>query len=170
MIFFMKIFIMMFSQRGAGMRRDRLTRTSVLSIALFVAAMAQFSCGKNGIELSDLLGTWEFKNTITDAFTRDLIGEQMTLTLQDDLTYTVPGLNQPTINRFAFTSEVLRLIVHRGIPLTHLNHYFIFEGEMTGDGFLSGKIYSSQSPTDNDPMSCVIGSEIGGFTANRVSD
>ena len=158
------------------MKSNRPKRASLLTFLLFMAIVSASSCQKiqengprqTGIELSDLLGTWKFTNTFSSDYTRDLIGGELTLTLHDDLTYTDPDMNFSDINRFDFTDTRFRMLVHRGVPMTHLNHYYVFEGEMVVAGLLSGKIYPTSPPKYNEPMGSRSDSEIGTFTATLI--
>jgi hypothetical protein len=150
------------------MRRDRLARTSVLSIALFVSAMAQFSCSKNSIDLSDLLGTWTFQNTVNAEF-KEIIDGQLTVRLNADSTITVASLTNVNMHGFAFSAEQFRMVIHFAQYPTHLVYNMLWEGEMTGDATLSGKIYFARAADDNNIMDYEKNTEVGSFTANLVS-
>ncbi len=138
------------------------------SIILSVAILPQLSCKKNSLELSDLVGTWEFQNAISQENLKETFDGQMTFTLNSDLTITIPGLNYLNAHGFAFGAETFRMVVHYGFPMTHIICHVLWEGEMTGDGLLSGKMYFSNPSPGNDIMEYEKESEIGGFSARRL--
>jgi hypothetical protein len=155
------------------MTRNVFSKFSLRAIILVMVALSIIACRSNRedkvdpIELSDLVGTWEFANTIENAWLLELIGGQWQVTLWTDLTFTRQNESPPGYGRFAFSAELFRMIVHRGV-LPHLNYYFVFEGVVTGAGLVSGTIYNTGSPASSDPWSYAKGTAIGFFSARRL--
>jgi hypothetical protein len=141
------------------------------SIMLAVAILPQLSCKKSGLEMSDLLGAWTFQNTVTSSDYTPYITGTEAITLNADYTITKGNWNSNG-PAFAFNAEMFRMV--RGFlpyPL-HITFYLIWEGEMDGDGLLTGKIYTghlaSQAPFII--MNFDKGVQIGSFSASRVSE
>lgn len=140
------------------------------SIILLIAVLSQLSCKKNGIELSDLVGTWKFQNTIVREELKELFDGRMTFILNADRTISVASMDYLNLHGFGFSAEIFRMVVHHGLPLTHILSHILWEGEKTGYGLLSGKIYFSRPAADNDIMHYDKEAEVGSFTARRLAN
>jgi hypothetical protein len=151
------------------MRKIWLKKSRFVSLILFAAILAQTSCKKNSIEMSDLLGTWLFQNSLIPAY-NEIVGAQVTVTLNADLSLTLPDPNDRNGLGFAFSAALFRMVIRYPIFPTRIIHYILWEGEMPAAGTLSGKIYSSRPPTNKSIMHYEKQDEIGRFTARLISD
>lgn len=153
------------------MKRNRSKNTHFAQVILFVAVMAQLSCGENRIEVSDLLGTWIFQNTLSvnDDYT-ERIDNQLMVQLDSNYRITVASLNYNNERGFDFNIKTFRMLIRYPIAF-HTTYYAIWEGEKSGDRTLSGKIYFSRPGDDGGGIMYYEKLlEIGSFTASRISD
>lgn|GEM_PF-6787887 len=161
--------IMKSNRPGESVRKSWLKKTWFVSLFVFTATLAQFSCKKNSIEMSDLLGTWLFQNTVSAGY-KDLVDDQITVTMNFDFTLTIPSLSNRNEHGFAFSAELFRMVIRYPIYPTRIIYNILWEGKMPGIGVLSGKIYSSRPSTNNDIMYYEKQDEIGRFTARLIFD
>ena len=151
------------------MKRNQSIKKQILPVILFVAVLAQPSCKKSSIDLSDLLGTWIFRNTV-DAEYSPYLAPEWTVRLNADNTYYIEALSSQDLRGFDSRGDVFRLLLQFSNYPTHLVVRFILEGEMPDDDKLAGKIYLATIPdSGNELWDYVKGAEIGSFTANRLS-
>lgn len=151
------------------MKRNQSRKFPILSVILFVAVLAQPSCKKSSIDLSDLLRTWTFRNIVAAEYSQYLDPE-WTVRMNADNTYYIEALSNQNLPSFDCRGDVFRLLLHYPIYPTHLVIRFIWEGKMPDVDELAGKIYLATIPeSGNELWDYVKGAEIGSFTANRLS-
>jgi hypothetical protein len=151
------------------LKRNQPRKFPILPVILFVAVLAQPSCKKSSIDLSDLLGTWTFQNSVTEYSM--YIDAEWSVRMNADNTYRIEALSNYDLPSFDCNGDVFRLLLHYPVYNTHIVIRFIWEGEMPKADVLAGKIYLATVPdSGNELWDYVKGAEIGSFTASRMSD
>ena len=150
------------------MNRKRSRLFPILPVVLFVAVLAQPSCKKSSIDLSDLLGTWNFQNSVT-VYSK-YIDAEWSVRMNADNTYRIEALGNYDLPSFDCRGDIFRLLLYYPVPDTHISYRFIWEGEMPDQGQLAGKIFHAIIPdSGNGIWDYKKGDAIGSFTANRIS-
>jgi hypothetical protein len=125
-----------------------------------LAILSLFSCKHKGIEMANLVGTWTFQNVTSSV----VIGGVETIIMNPDFSISMGNWNSRS-PAFAFADDKFRMI--RGFTqFPHFTTYALWEGEMAGEGLMSGKIYNISS-TAGPIMELEKGGEFGSFTASR---
>ncbi|MDD8012801.1 MAG: hypothetical protein PHX05_04920 [Acidobacteriota bacterium] len=151
------------------MKRIQSRKYSILPFILFVAVLAQPSCKKNSIDISDLLGTWIFQNNVTEYSM--YIDAEWSVRMNADNTYRIDALSSQDLNGYDCRGDSFRLLLHYPVYNTHIVFRFLWEGKMPDEGELVGKIYSTGIPdSGNEIWDYEKGAEIGSFIARRLSD
>ena len=154
------------------MKIERILSHSLRISILALAALSLVSCGRGRLTLSDMLGVWTFRNAVIAEYS-DFIDDEWTIRFNDDKTYYIPELSNMAMPDFDCNGDLFRMILHYPIYGTHLVQRFLWEGEVSGDDELTGKIYRTSPPQTGDvrdAFSYPKDLEIGTFTARQLSD
>jgi hypothetical protein len=140
-----------------------------MTVILAAATLTLFSCGKNDILLSDLLGTWIFQNTMNKY--ADAIDAELTVRMNSDYTIHVASIHNQNMQGFGFSGKTFRMLITYPIYGTHMVWRQLWEGELDRNGLLAGKLFIAKPY--NQPLNIMnVGKEeeIGTFFARRISD
>lgn len=152
------------------MNHDRIPRNSLRIITLAAAALTLLSCRSSRITLSDLLGTWSFRNTVSSDYSQFIAAEWLIIFNMDG-TYNIPQLTNMAQPDFDCRDSLFRFVLHYPIYGTHLVVRFLWEGEVSADEELAGKIYFTSLAGDpRNVWKYTKEFEIGSFTARKLSE
>jgi len=152
------------------MNPARIFKNSLRIVTLAAAALAMLSCGSSRITLSDMVGAWVFRNTVSADYSQFIAGEWQ-IVFNADGTYLIPELSSMAQPDFDCRDSLFRIVLHYPMYGTHLVYRFLWEGKASSDDELAGKIYFTSPPDDpRDVWKYPKEFEIGSFTARKLSE
>jgi hypothetical protein len=154
------------------MKNERILSCLLRFSILAFAALSLVSCNSKRITLSDMLGAWTFRNTVVAEYSRYIDNEWL-VRFNADKTYFIPELSNMAMPDFDCDGDLFRMILHYPLYGTHLVYRFLWEGEVSDDDELTGKIYFTSPPQTGDvrdAFSYPKDFEIGIFTARKLSE